>query len=60
MFMNIEDDVIPGEKIAQFKEVRKEMKTMFDANPERNAVEMDKCDNSINKIIADIRRKNIL
>ena len=58
LFLNLENGKVSGEKVAQFKEVRRNMKQQFDANPDGNAVEVSKCDSSVQATITKVKSKN--
>ena len=58
MFLNLENGKVSGEKIGQFKEARKNMKSMFDANPENYLSELKKCDSTVQSTIASVKSKN--
>lgn len=58
MFLNLENGKVSGEKIGQFKETRKNMKSMFDANPENYLSEVKKCDSTVQSTIASVKSKN--
>lgn len=58
LFLNLEDGKVSGDKVRQFKEVRKNMKITFDSQPDLYFNEIAKCDSSVQSIIAAVRAKN--
>jgi hypothetical protein len=58
MLLNMESGKVSGEKVGQFKEVRKNMKSMFDSNPEGGLSEVSKCDASVQSTIAKVKSQN--
>ena len=58
LFLNLEDGKVSGDKVRQFKEVRKNMKITFDLQPDLYFNEIAKCDSSVQSTIAAVRAKN--
>jgi hypothetical protein len=57
MFLNLENGKVSGDKIGQFKETRKNMKSLLDSNPENHMTEITKCDSSVQSTIATVKSK---
>lgn len=58
LFLNLEDGKVSGDKVRQFKEVRKNMKITFDLQPDLYFNEIAKCDSSVQSTISAVRAKN--
>jgi len=58
LFLNMENGVVSGDKIGQFKEIKKNQKTMFDSNPDKYITGIFECDSIVEKYIAIERAKN--
>jgi hypothetical protein len=58
LFLNLESGKVSGDKVRQFKEVRKNLKTTFDLQPDLHFNEIAKCDSSVQSTIASVRAKN--
>jgi hypothetical protein len=58
LFLNLESGKVSGDKVRQFKEVRKNLKTTFDLQPDLYFNEIAKCDSSVQSTIATVRAKN--
>ena len=57
-FLNMENGEVRGDKIRQFKEVRKNQKSMFDSNPDKYIKGIFECDSIVAKYIAIERAKD--
>ena len=57
LFLNLENGKVSGDKVRQFKEVRKNMKATFDMQPDLYFNEIAKCDSSVQSTIAAVRAK---
>lgn len=58
LFLNLENGVVTGDKIRQFKEVKKNQKAMFDSNLDKYFTGIFECDSIVSKYIAIERAKN--
>lgn len=55
MFMNLDGQTVSGDKLAQFKAVRRGMKERFDKDPNFYSGEVDSCDKKVAPIISNIQ-----
>lgn len=58
LFLNLENGEVSGDKVRQFKEVKKDQKSMFDSNPKKYAETIAECDAIVPKHIANARSMN--
>lgn len=57
MFLNLENGIISADKIEQFKQARRNIKSILDSNPENHMSEITKCDSTVQSSIASVKSK---
>jgi len=60
MLLNLEDDIVSGEKLDQFRLIRRETKGELDLDPHGNIKQLTNCDRATPAILATVRKKLIV